>query len=165
MEQDQRVVEIRDPEIDVAEIMDRVRERIRQRRAQAKAQGLEYDRLVDARPPVVAADHSETDFQYDLRELQISADGILVTVAMRDRQLPLLNSLFYRAEMLLHRLALKYVNQLAGRQVVFNTATANVLAVLARRVEQSQARAQQLDREVNVLRERIAELERTRDTA
>ena len=67
--------------------------------------------------------------------------------------------------MLLHRLALKYVNQLAGRQVVFNTATANVLAVLARRVEQSQARAQQLDREVNVLRERIAELERTRDTA
>jgi phage shock protein A len=162
--EDKRVIEIRDSEINVEEIMNRIRERIRQRRAQASAQGLDYDRLVDARAPIVATGQSDADLNYDLRQLQTNADAIPVSLAMRDRHIPLLNFLIYRLEMLLHRLVLKYVNMLAGRQVVFNTAASNVLSALAQRLEQSEARAQQLEKEVSALRERVAELEQTRNT-
>ena len=162
MEPDQRVVEIRDSEIDVAAIMARVRERIRQRRAQADAQGLEYDRLVDGRAPRIAADLSEVDLEYDLRQAQIGAEAVLVSLEMRDRHIPVFNSFFYRLEELLHRLALKYVNRMAGRQVVFNTAAANVIATVARRLEQHEAQTQKLEQEVRALRERVAKLEGTR---
>ena len=157
------VIEIRDPASNVEEIMNRIRERIRRRRAQANAQGLEYDSLVDARAPAVVVDQSDADLDYDLRQLQANADAILVSLAMRDRRIPLLNSLFYRLEMLLHRLALKYVNQMAGRQVVFNTAAANVISVMAQRLEQSETRAQKLEQEVRALRERVDALARARD--
>jgi phage shock protein A len=160
--EDQQVVEIREPEINVEEIMARIRERIRQRRAQADAQGLEYDRLVDARAPSVAADQSEADLEYDLRQAQIGADAILVSLEMRDRRIRMFNSFFYRLEELLHRLVLKYVNRMAGRQIVFNTATANVIATLVRRLEQYETQTQKLEQEVCALRERIADLERAR---
>jgi hypothetical protein len=161
--EDQHVIEIRDPEINVEEIMARIRERIRQRRAQANAQGLEYDGLVDRRAPLIAADQSDADLDYDLRQLQTNADAILISLAMRDRRIPLLNALFYRLEMLLHRLVLKYVNQMAGRQVVYNTAAANVISALARRLEQSETRAQKLEQEVRALRERVDALARAGD--
>lgn len=164
MTKDKRVVEIHDSEINVEEIMERVRARIRERRAQASAQGLEYDALVDARTPRVATDQSDTDLSYDLRQLQTGADAILVSLAMHDRQLPLFNSIFYRLENLLHRLVVKYVNQTAGRQVVYNTAAANVITVLVQRLEQTHTCAQKLENEVSALRERVAELERARAT-
>ncbi|MBI5305253.1 MAG: hypothetical protein HY868_24190 [Chloroflexi bacterium] len=163
MTDDQRGIEIRDAEINVEEIMQRVRARIRERRAQANAQGLEYDALVDARAPRVATDQSDADLSYDLRQLQTSADAILVSLAMRDRQIPFFNFVFYRLENLLHRLVVKYVNQMAGRQVVYNTAAANVISVLVQRLELAHTRAQKLENEVSALRERVAELEHSRE--
>lgn len=165
MTEDQDAIEIRDPEVNVEEIMARIRERIRQRRAQAGAQGLEYDELVNGRAPVIAADQSDADFNYDLRQLQTNADAILISLAMRDRRIPLFNALFYRLELLLHRLVLKYVNQMAGRQVVYNTAAANVISALARRLEQSETRAQKLEQETRALRERVDALEQSRHSS
>lgn len=164
MTKDKRVVEIHDSEINVEEIMERVRARIREQRAQASAQGSDYDALVDARVPVIKTDQSDADLDYDLHQLQTGADAIFVSLAMRDRQIPFFNFIFYRLENLLHRLVLKYVNQMAGRQVVYNTAAANVITVLVQRLEQTHTRAQKLENEVSALRERVAELERARAT-
>ena len=134
------------------------------RDSEIRAAKIEYDALVDARAPEIVAHQSDAEFESDLRHLQISADAILVSPAPRDRRLRFFNTLFFRLENLLHRLALKYVNQSAGKQIVFNIAAANVIAKLARRLEQNQARTQELENQVRALRERVAELERARES-
>ena len=134
------------------------------RDSEIRAAKIEYDALVDARAPEIVAHQSDAEFESDLRHLQISADAILVSPAPRDRRLRFFNTLFFRLENLLHRLALKYVNQSAGKQIVFNIAAANVIATLARRLEQNQARTQELENQVRALRERVAELERARES-
>ncbi|MBI5652662.1 MAG: hypothetical protein HZC40_19790 [Chloroflexi bacterium] len=131
--------------------------------SEIRAAEMEYDALVDARAPEIVVHQSDAEFESDLRQLQISADAILVSPAMRDRRLRFFNAIFFRLENLLHRLALKYVNQSAGKQIVFNLAAANVIATLARRLEQNQARAQELENQVRALRERVVELERARE--
>jgi hypothetical protein len=155
------VIEIRDPEINVEEIMTRIRERISQRRAQASAQGLDYDRLAgDAK--VIPSGTLATDLYYDLHQLRTTAESIWVPSAMRDRHFPpLINSALFRLENLLHRLALKYVNMLAGRQVVFNRAASSILTSTVRELEQTDARVETLDQQVSALRERLAKLEQS----
>lgn len=154
------VIEIRDPEINVEEIMARIRERLRQRRAQASAQGLDYDRLIgEAR--TADAGMLDTDLFYDLHQLHTSAEAIWVPSAMRDRHFPpVINSVLFQLENLFHRLALKYVNMLAGRQIVFNRAAVEVLTSVSRAREQDAARLEALEKQVSELRERLAKFER-----
>ncbi|MBI4787804.1 MAG: hypothetical protein HY782_12230 [Chloroflexi bacterium] len=157
----QQVIEIRDPEINVEETMSRIRARIRERRAQAEAKGLDYDRLAGEGLPAVGAGSLGADFYYDLHQIRTNAESIWVSLAMRDRRIPVLNPLLYRIEKLLHRLALKYVNLLAGRQVVFNRATASVMSGMAHALEQNDARAKALEKDVSALQARLAKLEQT----
>lgn len=159
MREAEQVIEIRDPEINVEEIMTRIRERLRQRRAQASAQGLDYDRLVGGEQ-IVDAGLLATDLFYDLHQLRTSAEAIWVPSAMRDRHFPpLINSVLFRLENLFHRLTLKYVNMLAGRQIVFNRAAVEVLTSALRAQDQYEARLEALEKQVSELRERLAKFE------
>lgn len=153
----EQIIEIRDPEINVEEIMGRIRARIRERRQQAEAQGLNYDKLVDE------ASWGESrlfsaDLLYELQQLCMNADAIGVSVSMRDRHLPLLNPLFFRLEKLLHRLAVKYVNMLAGRQIMLNRSMAHVLSAVARTLEEREVRLEELEKEVAELRHRLDQI-------
>jgi hypothetical protein len=159
MTEDQPVIEIRDPEINVEEIMGRIRERIRQRRAQAQQQGLDYDKLVSDDSDVAAAGRFDDDVYYDLHQLRSNAYSIWVSLAMRDRRFPLVNPILFRIEKLLHRLAIKYVNMLAGRQVVVNRATAQVLSGIVRASEDDYARLEALQKQVADLRDHLAKLD------
>ncbi|MBM3128956.1 MAG: hypothetical protein FJ009_10105 [Chloroflexi bacterium] len=157
----EQVIDIRDPEINVEEIMARIRERLRQRRAQASAQGLDYDRLVDDER-VIASGALSADLYYDLHQLRTTAESIWVPSAMRDRHFPpLLNALLFRTENLFHRLALKYVNMLAGRQVVFNRAATSIVTSVLRQLEQDDAHIETLEKQVKELRERLAKIEQS----
>jgi len=153
-------IEIRDPEINVAEIMQRLRARIRERHAATQTPDAEDAAMLETRAPIAPGDYTDADFASDMRLLETRADAILVSLAMRDRHLPIFNSLFYRFEVLLHRLALKYVNQLAGRQVLYNTAAANVIATLAQKLALSEARTKKLEDELRDLRARVTKLAR-----
>lgn len=155
----EQVIDIRDPEVNVEEIMGRIRERIRQRRAQAADQGLEYDKLTDQEELDAPSERLGVDLYFDLHQLRENADGILVSLAMRDRQFPLFNSVLYRLEKLLHRLVIKYVNMMAGRQVVFNQAAARILHRIARALDEDDHRLQTLEKQVAELQQRIAQLE------
>lgn len=157
----EQVIDIRDPEINVEEIMARIRERLRQRRAQASAQGLDYDRLVDD-DKVIQAGSLSADLYYDLHQLRTTAESIWVPSAMRDRHFPpLINSVLFRTENLFHRLVLKYVNMLAGRQVVFNRAATSIVTNVLRQLEQDDARIEALEKQVKELRERLAKMEQS----
>jgi hypothetical protein len=157
----EQVIEIRDPEVNVEEIMARIRERIQQRRAQAAAQGVEYDRLTQVEKSDAPAGRLSVDTYYDLHQLRENADGILVSLAMRDRRFPIFNGILFRLEKLLHRLVIKYVNALAGRQVVFNQATGRILTNATRALDEDATRLQTLEKQIAELQERLAVLEKS----
>lgn len=161
MSEVEQVIDIRDPEINVEEIMARIRERLRKRRAQASAQGLDYDHLVNDDKALQSGTLS-ADLYYDLHQLRTTAESIWVPSAMRDRHFPpLINSVLFRTENLFHRLALKYVNMLAGRQVVFNRAAASIVTSILRQLEQDDARIKALEKQIQELRERLARVEQS----
>lgn len=153
------IIEIRDPEINVEEIMRRVRERVRQRRAQAAEQGLDYDHLVDEPVETPPAGRLSADCYYDLHQLRMNADALMVSLAMRDRHIPLFNALLFRIEKLLHRLVIKYVNVMAGRQIVFNRASVHLLTELTRALDEDGARIAELEKRLADLQERLARTE------
>lgn len=165
MTDQEQIIEIRDPEINVEEIMDRIRSRIRERRMQASERGQDYDHLVEDGTKHQAFGRFEADVYYDLRELQASSDDFWVALAMRDRHFPLLNPILYRIEELLHRLALKYVNMLAGRQVVVNRATTHVLSEVVRSFDESAKRSEGLEAQVTELRGRLEKIEKILKTS
>jgi hypothetical protein len=155
MEDVEQVIEIRDPEINVEEIMNRIRERIRLRRAQAEAKGVDYDRLAGDQVLLAGSAGLGADLYYDLNELLATAESLGAAVAMRDRRIPILNPLLYRMEKLLHRLVVKYVNMLAGRQVAFNRTSAHALREIARALEASNAHIEELERRIEDIKFRI----------
>ena len=63
--------------------------------------------------------------------------------------------------MLLHKLVVKYVNRLAGRQVLFDLETTEMLASLLARVEQLHSQVQMLEHRLDELNSRGAD----KDTA
>lgn len=153
MSEVEQVIDIRDPEINVEEIMNRIRERIQQRRVAAKAHGLDYDRLVDDKAN--SSGPLPTDLYYDLHQLRASVDGVWVTLAQRDRKFPIFNSIFFRIENLLHRLVVKYVNMLAGRQTAFNRESVNVLSGLAQGLEDYDLRLNALEKRIGSIEEQL----------
>ncbi len=148
MSEVEQVIDIRDPEINVEEIMNRIRERIRHRHSQAEVKGVNYDHLTDEQALRASSTGLSADLYYELNELRATAESLGASVAMRDRRIPILNPLLYRVESLLHRLVVKYVNMLAGRQVAFNRTSANALEEIARALEASNARIEELERRV-----------------
>lgn len=159
MKNPEDVIEIRDPEIDVEDIMARIRERIRNRRDQAEAQGLDYDRLTDDRRTYDGDGELSSDFYYDLRQVRENADSIWVSLSVVGRDIPIVGSLVTRVRRMVHSLVLYYVNMLAGRQVVFNRSVASVLSGLVSHTDTTEGRIQELESEVDQLRQRIAALE------
>lgn len=152
------VIDIRDSEINVEDIMNRIRARVHQRRLEASAQGVDYDHVIEDLPRGTGSGEQGSDLLYDLHQLRVSASAQGVGVAMRDRKVPLLNPVLYRVEHLLHRLVVKYVNMLAGRQISFNQTSVHALTELTRLLEEKDARVGDLELQVRELKEELAQL-------
>lgn len=149
------IIAIRDSEINVEEIMQRLRARIRERRAQAQTQGVDYDRWIASEDSTTGGRLS-SEVYYELQQLRTSAEASGVTMAMRDRKIPLLNPILFRIENLLHRLVIKYVNMFVGRQVGFNRSSVRVVSELVQALDASQARIETLEKQVSELNQRLA---------
>lgn len=156
------VIEIRDPEVNVEEIMERIRQRVQERRTNAKAQGLDYDRLTETRSALTSSGRRlGTDFYYDLYQARQSADSLWVSLSVmgNERYPQFLASLIGRVRHALHHLVIYYVNMLAGRQVAFNRSAIGAVSGLADANEEIAERVQNLEKEVVDLRERLAAYE------
>lgn len=158
----QDVIEINDPDIDVEDIMARIRERIQQRRAQAADQGLDYDRLADQKGPAFRSTApSDSDLYYDLYQVRNSADSIWISLSVVGRSIPVIGGLVNRVRRALHNVVLYYVNMLAGRQVVFNRAVTGALQHIVDRLETTPSpESGSRDDELAELRQRVEALER-----
>lgn len=156
----QDVVEIRDPEIDVQEVMERIQQRVRQRREDALSRNLVYDRLTDSDASHNTAERRlSSDFYYDLYQARQSADSIWVSLSVlgNERYPKALNSAITRVRHALHQVVIYYVNMLAGRQVVFNRTATDAMAELAAANEKLSERLEALEKEVATLRAQAAQ--------
>lgn len=155
MTEPEDVIEIRDPEIDVEEIMNCIRERLAARQQQASAQGQDYLRLVDA-PTAAAAAPGLPELYGQLHQLRQSADSLRLSPVVTNWRLPLVNGPVSRLKNMLHSLVLMYVNTLAGRQIAVNRMLSQVLQQLAAVRQADAARIEALEKEVAELRQRLA---------
>lgn len=148
------VIDIRQPDVDVNEVMARIRARIQARRLAAQEKGLDFDRLPGYDETATRRGHLSGDFYYDLHQSRQSAEEIWVSLSlMGDERYPRwLSAPIRRIRHAAHQLVLYYVNMLAGRQVVFNRSAVGALAEMADTIEQMAARLDALEREVQALR-------------
>lgn len=158
----QDVVEIRDPEIDVHEVMERIQQRVRQRRQDALSRNLVYDRLTEMDASLNTAERRlSSDFYYDLYQARQSADSLWVSLSVvgNERYPKILNSLITRVRHALHLAIIYYVNMLAGRQVVFNRTVIDAMTALAEANEKMSERLEAMEKEVAALRAQIDQQE------
>lgn len=158
----EEVVDIRDPEIDVREIMERIQQRVRQRREDASSRNLVYDRLTELDASLNSAERRlSSDFYYDLYQARQSADSIWVSLSVvgNERYPKALNSLITRVRHALHLVVIYYVNMLAGRQVVFNRTVIDAMTELAETNEKLSERLERMEQEVATLQAQIAQKE------
>jgi hypothetical protein len=153
------VVEIRTPEVDVEEIMEKIRGRVHQRRATALSQGLDYDRLTNTSSSHATGRQLQSNFYYDLNQARQSADSIWVSLSVvgNSRYPEVISSFVTRVRQSLHQMVIYYVNMLAGRQVNYNRATIDAVTGLAEAHEAAIERLEALEKEVAALREQLAQ--------
>jgi len=152
-------IRVNDPDIQVEQVKDQVASRIRARREEARAQGLDYDHLTDSDVIVPGSQEATTDLRARLRELDSMSQEIGGSLVVRDRQFPLLNRFFFGVEMLLHKLVVKYVNRMAGRQLVFDKSVTEVMADLVARLERIDANIVDIQKRMSELEKGMADLE------
>ncbi len=146
------IIEIRDPEINVAEIMARIRENLGKREPLA----VEVDSLVFD-PGLGGFLSLEAGLKQSLQQVGLTYDKIYVGDQLR---IPttfkerLVNAL----RRPLHQLVRFYADLLSSKQVVFNSATSSALAHLARQTERDRKNT---DAEIERLRREVAELRQT----
>lgn len=151
------VIEIRGPEVSQDEIIAQIQARIQDRRTLAQAKGLDYDQLAEGSP----SDRSgrvDPELHYELQQACKAAEAIGVSMSMVERSVPFAGKFATRLRRELHSLVLYYVNMLAGRQMVFNRAVAQVLVGLVTDFDQAEMRAEALEAEVTALKQRIEAL-------
>lgn len=159
MTEPEPVVEIKDPYIDTEEILECVQDRLRQRRAQAQTQGLDYDQLIKRGKSALEDKYLSSETLEGLDRLHSSAEGMLVPLVMRKRGFPLFDSVLFSLENLLHKLVLKYLNRMAGRQIVFNLSASQMISDMTHRQAEDRRYTEALEQRLMELEERLPKLE------
>lgn len=132
--------DIRDPEVNVEEIMTRIRERIRQRAQAAEANGQHY-----GLPSLTASRKLPAELYKLLDQTRASAASVRVPLAAS-------SGLAGKVRKVVHQLVVYYVNMLADKQIVFNRASANTHKQLAQALEAALARIEVLEQDIASLR-------------
>jgi hypothetical protein len=149
------LIEIHDPEIDVDEIMQEIRERIQRRR-----QELGYPRQTfptfgaAAYPGEPEGQDYDEDLYYHLRKanesyMQLAVDPVLSPSPAT--RIPILGRLWKQIRQEAHNLVLFYLGKLASRQVSVNRHLVSTLNRMAVELREQQDQIQDLRREIEGL--------------
>lgn len=159
------IIEIRDPEIDVQEIMRRIRERVRQRAAQKKAEPW----LPTFGSEIADVDSSAGAFTprmyYTLQQAREQANRVWVDLLLTEtalQRIPFLGGLWRRIRREAHDLVLFYVNILASNQAAFNNHVVRILSELVGKQEHlldDRDSLKQLREEIQALRAELKEVQ------
>jgi predicted HicB family RNase H-like nuclease len=161
------IVQIDDPEIDVQEIMARIREGLIEH---ALDDDVEFPTFAVTRArrsalsPSKGGDssHFSKELYYQLEQANLNYDQIWVELSLIESRMPLVGRFINRFKRELHRLVVYYANMLGERQVTMNDALVRTLNQLVESLELSDEAApsiEALQRELADLRARLERLE------
>ncbi|MDW8064561.1 MAG: hypothetical protein RMK32_02880 [Anaerolineae bacterium] len=145
-------IEIHDPEINLAHIMEQIRERIQRRREE-----LGYPRRTfptfgaAAYPGEPEGEEYDPDLYYYLRQANehFYHLGVEVELVPSPRsRIPLIGPLWDRIRREAHHLVLFYVNKLAQRQVMVNRHLVSTLNRMVVQIQEQQRRIRALEEEL-----------------
>jgi hypothetical protein len=155
------IIEIRDEQINTAEIMRTIRVNLKKRRETAQAQGVNFDDFVRG---LYTDDkgHFDAAVYYNLRRAATLYDQITVKQYVSPRAMPVVGGLVQRVRSALHDLVIYYVNMLGSKQAMFNESILYALNALVEGLERDVERQSQeiasLQQELELLRAQVAEL-------
>lgn len=160
------VFEIQDPEIDVMQIMDKIREGIAKRRAEGPLEDVGFPSFGRHHPTETGSlEFSEQEMYYNLEQANLAYDKVWVSIHLVSRPLPLLGRLWLDIKRRAHELVVFYVNMLAGKQVAVNEHVVRTLNHLTHNLTSLAKREElrSLQDEVAKLETRVRELEALAD--
>jgi hypothetical protein len=152
------LIEIYDPEIDVDEIMQEIRERIQHRREEMGYPRRTFPSFGAAvYPGEPKHGDFDEDLYYHLRKandiyMDLGVDPVLApSLATR---IPILGGLWKQIRKEAHNLVLFYLGKLAGKQTAVNRHLVSTINRMAVVLEQQRTQIQGLHREIEQLREK-----------
>jgi hypothetical protein len=157
----EEIIEIRDPEINVAEIMEEIRRNIRRRQSEARDRKVAFPTFdATVTPDAEPTEEMEGVLHHHLSQANLHYDKIGVALQFMPRPVPLIGRLWTAFRREAHNLVIFYVNTLAARQITFNDHVLRALNTLAQMVMgKSRAEVARLEAELRTLQERVAQLE------
>lgn len=157
----EEIIEIRDPEINVAEIMEEIRRNIHQRQSEARDRKVVFPTFGATVPSdTKPTEEMERVLHHHLSQANLHYDKIGVALQFMPRPVPLIGRLWTAFRREAHNLVIFYVNTLAARQITFNDHVLRALNALAQVVMgKSRAEVVRLEAELRTLQERVAQLE------
>jgi len=157
----EEIIEIRDPEINVAEIMEEIRRNIRRRQSEARDRGVAFPTFDATVTPVVEpTEEMERVLDHHMSQASLHYDKIGVALQFMPRPVPLVGRLWTAFRREAHNLVIFYVNTLAARQITFNDHVLRALNALAQVVRgEGRAKVAGLEAELRALQERVEQLE------
>jgi hypothetical protein len=157
----EEIIEIRDPEINVTEIMEEIRRNIRRRRSEAQRKAVAFPTFdATVTPDAELTEEMERVLHHHLSQANLYYDKIGVALQFMPRPVPLIGRLWTAFRREAHNLVIFYVNTLAARQITFNDHVLRALNALAQMViGKSRAEVARLEAELRTLQERVDQLE------
>lgn len=157
----EEIIEIRDPEINVAEIMEEIRRNIRRRRSEERDGEVTFPTFdAGLGPAVEPTEELEKVLHHHLSEASLHYNKIGVALQLMPRPVPLFGRLWTAFRREAHNLVIFYVNTLAARQITFNDHVLQALNALAQMVTGgNRAEVARLEAELQALQQRVNQLE------
>jgi hypothetical protein len=156
----EEIIEIRDPEINVAEIMEEIRRNIRRRHNETRGGKVAFPTFATVTLDAEPTEEMEKVLHHHLSQANLHYDKIGVALQFMPRPVPLIGRLWTAFRREAHNLVIFYVNTLAARQITFNDHVLRALNALAQMVMgKSQAEVVRLEAELRTLQERVDQLE------
>ena len=156
------VIEIHDPELDPAQLMEQIRERIRRRREALGYPRQEFPTFGAAEyPGEPEGENFDANLYHHLRranDLYYRLDLGASLAPSPATQVPILGRLWKPIRQEAHNLVLFYLGKLAGQQVTINRHIVSTLNRMAVQLQEQQRQMRALCDEVEQLRERLSTL-------
>jgi hypothetical protein len=158
----EEIIEIRDPEINVAEIIEEIRRNIRRRRSEAQGEDVTFPTFdAGLSPAIEPTEEMEKVLHHHLNQASLHYNQIGVASQLMPRPVPLVGRLWTAFRREAHNLVIFYVNILAARQITFNDHVLQALNALAQMVTgRSRAEVARLEAELQALQQRVDQLEK-----
>ena len=148
-------IEIRDDEINVEEIMAKIRENIRRRQAAGELP-LDPDSSIGSPSKNCPAGESDNAIQRDLSYINSNWDIHNNSYFISSHH-PYIGKFLVKGRKLVHGEVRRYIDPMISRQTEFNASTVRIITLVSQRCEELNKRQQELETAVSSLKQEIKE--------